>query len=533
MDTCELEMAICNENDIKTYATSKLEALQIDLTWAHEISRRAEGVFLWAVLVVQRLKIAKEIIGEDMSDRKIIRKCLADKGLEKLFGKLISHAKALQGSNMRYYFRTAILHQSSLVLDSSIASLTAARSRGPVYNYEDFTRNCDVTVKQVIAQTSGLLHVQDIDYVGSSKPEVNVWMVPQSGTVTKDESWQDEHNIIANRYLSHMHSCVERLLKYRMTEIRWLHRSVYEYVLEHEDGTFGKAPTEFDKTIISGLLEGYFRLMIHGPDPDWTSHHNIDLHGITEHVFRYVCFIKSSSCFSEAEVASKLDDLRTCLHRFPFKEFRPCSVRWINDTSKFYNPPEAEPCDLPGNSYAMATFWRACVDGGAHDYIMTRGATLKSYPASHWLLVLLVDVLIRRWDPDRDRDRGSVKSMLVVFFLGCLESILKSWSANNQLPLRTCGTETILGYGNNIYKVLSITWQTQKPHDATMRSTIMLLVSAWLRLHYDLEDELQTPIRYLPLDFSRCECFNLSPGVWMNYSFALPQRTLKLVGRVS
>lgn len=123
-DVCELDLAICNHYDILSYVTDKIQSFIPDQRVLKRVCDRADDVFLWAVLVTQRLIMAKKSLKENLSDERVIDKCLADKGLDKLIGVLLANAG---GTNSRFYFHVTMMDASTRQ-ETDIASMTAARS---------------------------------------------------------------------------------------------------------------------------------------------------------------------------------------------------------------------------------------------------------------------------------------------------------------------------------------------------------------------------------------------------------------------
>lgn len=262
---CELDMSCCNKRDILTYVTSRVDCLDLDEWVVPKIAEYAEGVFLWAVLVTQRLICAQMIEEEDLHDKEILIVCLAEKSLAGLIGKLLAKAR---GSNKWYFFRVAILDQLLGVPATNLALLTAARSTGRVETYEQFNQACDRTRKQIESQSAGLLYYKDEKHRGGPREETqNAWAIPQP-VQNKISPWSamsshEKYTLIERRRRDLLSQPdLTRIERDKRGHITWLHRSVYEYVKESGEGFFDGSSSPSDLDVLNSLTEGRFQLLL-------------------------------------------------------------------------------------------------------------------------------------------------------------------------------------------------------------------------------------------------------------------------------
>ncbi|KAK5128754.1 hypothetical protein LTR85_000087 [Meristemomyces frigidus] len=169
----QLRMQDLNRSDIKTHVATQLtsDAVPLDLWRSNReqqedligsVVRRADGIFLWAVLVTRSL--IKGIRSGD--DIQMLHKRLDEtpREINALFEHMVGNIDNIHRPSLAFVLhamRVGSFHAhyyDDFIPD--ICSLTAARLDMDITSYKDFSHACQLTETRILAQSAGLLELQ-------------------------------------------------------------------------------------------------------------------------------------------------------------------------------------------------------------------------------------------------------------------------------------------------------------------------------------------------------------------------------------
>lgn len=391
-EVCQLDMAICNHQDIESFVKNRLHPFITDQRVIKRVCDSADGVFLQAYLVTWRLITARKLLKEDLSDERVIDECLADnrlnelgrihdwqpnKGLDKSI-RAILHAG---DTNSRFYLHVAMMDMLTRDV-TDVASMTAARLPESLANYTDFSEACDQTVQQVCTQSDGILVYKDrSEDLNGLTADKSAWGLRQPSRAQADGAQQDWLTTIAERQRIPLREGAANVVKHMHGEIHWLHRSVYESIKKHESDALGE--TE----VASSLHRGRVGLLIHGPTQDWQRYDHDTFGTTAECVWRIIHRLKDMHELHEADnIYSELDNLRSYLLHFNPEEFGPDDFHSNDNLSHMLTRPPylVRPIGMPSRLHSDAVFLSACAEKNLYDYVLSR----VKKPGARYFIVL-------------------------------------------------------------------------------------------------------------------------------------------------
>jgi hypothetical protein len=207
--------------DIERHVADRLEPFgESSTSLIHEVTWRAEGIFLWAVLVCQSL-IAGHEAGDD-EETMARRLSIVPNGLEDLFASMFSKIDRLHRKDLALYFALMEWGKSSTSSTSvSIALVTRMTYRIHFESLDQFVDACKATQRRIIAQSKGLIHVyiSDPEY-----DELRMWTFKDIATR------RTRHHFLDAMESACMHECVNPTLQ-------WIHRSAYDCLFGDSSGS--------------------------------------------------------------------------------------------------------------------------------------------------------------------------------------------------------------------------------------------------------------------------------------------------------
>ncbi|GAB7336017.1 hypothetical protein MBLNU13_g08840t1 [Cladosporium sp. NU13] len=233
-----------NSRDIYKYAQTKLEKGDDRTTrLARDLAIKAEGVFLWAVLVCDSL--CSGLMAKDDEQTLLQRLNAYPTGLDELFDRMFASMEMVHYKTLAFYFYAA--QQPAF----SVALAVASQSTQRIESLEHFGEMCVREVTRIEQQSRGLLQICTI--VADDDHYNCAWSLKdvRTGSITPTPL----NSAAFRRAKQHLH-----------LHIRFVHRSAYDYILEATDPnhlTWLKSLHE-DK-IVRKVLAGALWLAEHGP----------------------------------------------------------------------------------------------------------------------------------------------------------------------------------------------------------------------------------------------------------------------------
>jgi hypothetical protein len=177
---------------------------------AQEVASKAEGVFLWAVLVCDSL--CSGLLAEDDEQTLLQRLQAYPKGLDDLFDRMFANLEEVHYQSLAFYFNAARKFRFTVAL------AVASRPTQRIESLEHFGAMCEREVTRVMQQSKGLLQVtpkyfDDGDYTFA-------WSLKdvRTGCPSPFYLWRSDF----------------RLAKHHLgSKIEFVHRSAYDYIFGH------------------------------------------------------------------------------------------------------------------------------------------------------------------------------------------------------------------------------------------------------------------------------------------------------------
>jgi len=215
-----------NFYDIGKYVTEQLRVPGNTRTrLTHEVTDRAEGIFLWAVLVCQSI-IAGRQDGDD-EEALTQRLSIIPSGPKDLFHSMFSKIDEMHRKDLSLYFVLLGWRKvtenydcySLIEIDVSVALVERMLRRIPYESSQHFFNACETTHRRVIAQSKGLIQV-----VCTTKSVTRGWAFKDVATGSARHQFLDEAESES------MYKCTHNTLE-------WVHRSAHDWIFGSGDSS--------------------------------------------------------------------------------------------------------------------------------------------------------------------------------------------------------------------------------------------------------------------------------------------------------
>jgi hypothetical protein len=210
-----ISMQDLNEIDIKTLVRQKLELTgPILASLVDEVTRRAEGVILWAALVCNSLLRGYTTYDDEF----MIWKRLSEtpSGLKELFRHMFSKIDKIHREHLRVY--CYLLHWSSRKYYethyTSLSLVTVMVQNTDIESQCQFAKLCATCKERVVGQSQGLIEISVQGQTGWS--EKRLWSLREAADQRGSRSQSQTLN--------------KKLYEYSRLHIRWVHRSAHDCI---------------------------------------------------------------------------------------------------------------------------------------------------------------------------------------------------------------------------------------------------------------------------------------------------------------
>ncbi|KAK6424590.1 hypothetical protein LTR81_002930 [Elasticomyces elasticus] len=250
-----LRLQDLNRFDIDSFVAARLTPLFrpfYDTSTVQEaIVARAEGVFLWAVLVTQ--SVVQGIRSGDSPAILLKRIDKLPKKLEDLFAKMVNGIEPDHRLSLTFYLRCVACVSRARTAPlagmntgaPNIALLTAARLSQSIESYIGFAEQCRQTELQVIGHCAGLLEIKDVTGLSSCQAQKKRWQA--SDTKFLVPALMRERISVGDNPRRRQSRCepfpYPEISYYGSRIVGWIHRSAYDYLFP-ADGQ--PSPAEID-----------------------------------------------------------------------------------------------------------------------------------------------------------------------------------------------------------------------------------------------------------------------------------------------
>ncbi|KAK3654005.1 hypothetical protein LTR22_010916 [Elasticomyces elasticus] len=269
-----LRMEELNRRDIKQYVVAQLGSDSLERkNLTYEICRRANGVFLWAVVVTREVFLGLQN-GEDpeILEQRIQQ---LNPEMDKLFGELLQNIDKLHKNTLAFFLNALSLTTDAEIDPPSVTLLAAALCKDRIISYTAFAQQCELRCRQINAYSKGLLQLDSS--AGKSHEQVEcVWLVPPEAFQDIQGMRGDDAAVAllavkARRKAflpSHSTgSTAEReVIRYLLSRVQWSHRSAYDFVAKQDaQAALGLDVSSARPGVLAKLLSGQVQLLAIAP----------------------------------------------------------------------------------------------------------------------------------------------------------------------------------------------------------------------------------------------------------------------------
>jgi hypothetical protein len=239
-----------NHRDIFQYAHTKLQKGD-DQTkrLARQVAWKAEGVFLWAVLVCD--SICSGFMAEDDEQTLLQRLNSYPKGLDDLFDRMFANLEEFHYKSLAYYFYAARKPHFSVAL--AVASQPTQR----IESLENFSAMCEREITRITQQSKGLLEITPLAL--NYGQYVCAWSLKDIRTGSP-------------RRLPIDGTVFTLVIQHLGARIRFVHRSAYDYILGETSASRHTWLNSLQKDEIARkVLNGALWIFQYGPILHWAA----------------------------------------------------------------------------------------------------------------------------------------------------------------------------------------------------------------------------------------------------------------------
>jgi hypothetical protein len=290
-----------NFHDIQRYVAGQLEAPGNTLTHlSHKVTNRAEGIFLWAVLVCQSI-VAGRQDGDD-EDTLTQRLSIVPSSLEDLFDSMFSKIDELHRKDLSLYFALLrwkeVMESDNLLenIDISVALVERVLCRTSYKSSQHFFDACETTHRRVIAQSKGLLQVVRRDF----------WTTGQGWAFKDIATGSARHQYLDENDSESMDECIR-------SHLQWIHRSARDYIFGNSSGFLTSDMvllnrSDFERQLLKAFtwLAQYTPALVFNPDVETRHRYQPLLESIMSAIW-----LPTSS--TETEILQALDTIHDAM----------------------------------------------------------------------------------------------------------------------------------------------------------------------------------------------------------------------------
>lgn len=365
LSSCDhLQLQDLNYQDIKTYARTKISAFQSNSRYYWErgdmspvvesIAHRADGIFLWAVLVTS--SILRGLSSADPMQQLLERIDAAPREMNMLFASMLGTTENVHRRTLAFYLQSLALHghESSPFL-ASMCTLTAATMDGDTPPTDVFAERCQRTEIQAIAQSAGLLEV--VDMPGNrheTKWSYSADQVIYSPVESCGRSVMQRRQVTGHPF--------PIVLRYERRRLAWIHRSAYDFIFDPNNGmTQIYAPLD-PVDVLDQLWDGALKYLCIAPSMRLDSDRALAGKRLSE-------LMRQASASDGLDVSrsyARLDALRSAAARLCTADVQGTFVEHFDLID-----------NLPELSTGTNAFWTECLTTNRWEYLAQRTGKLS------------------------------------------------------------------------------------------------------------------------------------------------------------
>jgi hypothetical protein len=240
-----------NHHDIKEYVGGQFERYRAALTQLiKDVVGRAEGIFLWAVLVCKSL-----VSGVEAGDcESVLRRRLdsVPSGIKDLISHMFSNIDGVHRENVSTYFDLMELQRDLEAPPPSVALVTVIMHEGPYHSLQHFIDDCEKMEQRILAQSKGLIRIEKsrYDFYASTSQQM-AFVDVATGSIRRGMLTDNDFR------------CV---LDYTACDLSWVHRSAYDCMFgESGDPSASHRKPADQSALAKKVIAAYKWLALHVP----------------------------------------------------------------------------------------------------------------------------------------------------------------------------------------------------------------------------------------------------------------------------
>ncbi|KAI1363337.1 hypothetical protein F5Y08DRAFT_340732 [Xylaria arbuscula] len=224
-DVKHIRLQDLNEGDITKFVRESLRKTRLSKRFRVDLVRtlvgRANGVFLWASLVVQSL-----VKGYRVGDSKeLLRERLITlpTDMNQLFERMLSKVDPVHRKSLAFYVQVMKLAEAC---DIPIPVLVIAQMNKSISSYDQLAKECELTETRIAARSAGLLEV--VDFNGGFNK--TTWEYATAKYVSNYPNFMLLSKNRDRRRCSHDEPLPTAMLRFERRSMSWIHRSAFDFV---------------------------------------------------------------------------------------------------------------------------------------------------------------------------------------------------------------------------------------------------------------------------------------------------------------
>jgi hypothetical protein len=376
-----IRMQDLNQMDIESLVRQKLDPCGTKLTrFIEDVTRRAEGIFLWAALTCASL-ISGYTAHDDeaMLTRRLNE---TPSGLRELFGHMFSKIDDAHRKPLMLYCHLLKWASEDLIQPPNLTLITASLHSQNIESLDGFLRHCRTVESQIAAQSKGLVEI-----VGYSQDVVSAWSLRD----------QLDHRLPLT---SADWARTQKMLAFEQLEIQWVHRTAHDCIFGEAGEKIAAWLTSADsKDLSRSIVSGSLWLAQWAPTTivesvSRTARVSItsQIYGLTDNIASLCGRFEAGSCHALDEI----HDLSVSASTGQNREIIKNALRTYQVQNTSYCPYELEP---------LTSFWHAIFSRPQHQYYASRFDRLERHP---FAISICADII-------SDSALGSSSSMTPLF----------------------------------------------------------------------------------------------------------------------
>jgi hypothetical protein len=358
-----IRMQDLNQMDIELLVRQKLEPYGTKLTsFIGDVTRRAEGIFLWAALTCASL------ISGYMShdDEAMLTRRLNEtpSGLREILNHMFSKIDDTHRKPLMLYCHLLKWASEDLVFNPNLTLVTASLHSQNIESLDEFLRLCQLVESQIAAQSKGLVEIitshsplsyQDIVSAWSLRDHLDHRLPPTSADWAR----------------------TQKMLAFERLEIQWVHRTAHDCIFgEAGEKTAAWLKSADSEDLSGSIVSGSLWLAQWAPKTTVTREPgsrtapvqvSCRIFGLTRDIASLCGQFEEESCHALDEI----HDLSISASTGQTREIITNALRTYQVRNTSYCPYELRPLEL---------FWRAIFSRPQHQYYASRFDRLERHP---------------------------------------------------------------------------------------------------------------------------------------------------------